>query len=64
MLKVPQEECSGDDNNQRLLKRKYDMYEAPSEVENPLIEMKAALMKPFVESGVAKLKQYRKSHPH
>lgn len=40
------------------------MYEAPSEVENPLIEMKAALMKPFVESGVAKLKQYRKSHPH
>lgn len=39
------------------------MYEVSLKVENALIEMKAALMKPYPESGLEKLKQYCKSHP-
>lgn len=39
------------------------MYEVPLKVENALIEMKVALMKPYAESGLEKLKQHCKSHP-
>ncbi|GAA5812882.1 hypothetical protein MFLAVUS_006341 [Mucor flavus] len=54
---------SSEDEKGVLLKRKYDMYEVPVEVENTLVKMRNTLMKSFVDNGLAKLRKRRISNP-
>ncbi|KAG1464952.1 hypothetical protein G6F56_004979 [Rhizopus delemar] len=54
---------SSDGEQSSLTKRDYDAYEVPYEVEKALIGIRKALMKPYIENGLAKLKRRRVYNP-